>query len=620
MYFIFGISHKSASIEVREKYSTTSSLLDEYYSRLSFIDEVVILSTCNRLEIYGYLKGLSTNKIDNLRYNLFRIFNVPINDMKNFYLLVENNCIQHLFEVTTGIDSKILGETQIYDQVKKSYYKSLSMRKTGYFLNKLFQRALFVAGKVRNKVCLNEGKISLASVVKQLILEHLKTPKILIIGTGDIVLNIIPYINQISKEIYISSTKHHDKATEISKKFNTKVLKFENIKNSLTNFDIVITATNYPFPIISDEDLNNVKNKLLIIDLAVPRNVKTRATKNNLIIYNIDDILRDIDKNSHSRINKMYLAKDIIWQEVNKFMYNLKCDLMKRNIVIGSRSSTLAKRQVEEFLEKLKLKVPSLRVNFTTKYFNTSGDIDKNTPIYKIEGTDFFTDFIEEALIKGEIDIAVHSAKDLPDVHKDEIITIALTTSEDKTDCLVLREDLRGYNIYTLPSGSIIGVSSKRRIDQITYIRPDLITKDIRGNIEERLEKLDRGKYDGIIMATIALKRLNLENRISQIISTNIFDTHPLQGSLAIQIRKEDIKKFSFFMKIDSRKKIAFDTKNIDLEKKLVDFVNKYLWQNFIAFSRDFLKTPDKVIKVDIDNTQELDVVKTRDYILNVIG
>lgn len=596
MYLVFGISHKTARIDIRERYFATSSLLEEYYRRLDILDEVVILSTCNRFEVYGYSND--SLSLQSIKDYLFKVFNILPSDRKYFYFITSEDAIDHLFRVVSGIDSKLVGECQIYDQVKKSYYYSLEIGRTGYFLNKLFQRALFVSGKVRSSIPIL-SKVSIGSIVRSRISENFEAPRVLLIGTGEIALHLLKYLRSLTKDITIASTRHLERAVEISKKFSIKYCNFEDVRYLIDSSDVLITATSCPFKIVDDTFFTNRISKILIFDLSVPRNVMIENLNPNIVVYNIDDLNDERNHNLSHREEMFESSRKIISVEVIKFMESIKCDLMKRNVVIGSRGSNLAKKQVEEFINKLLEKVPSLRIRFDIRYYNTTGDIDKNTPIYKIEGSDFFTDLIEQALIDREIDIAVHSAKDLPDIHKDGIITIALTPSEDRTDCLVVREDLKGYTLSTLPKGSIIGVSSRRRIEQIRSLRPDLITKDIRGNIEERLAKLDSGEYDGVIMATIALKRLGLTDRISEILDTKVFDTHPLQGSLAIQIRNSDIRKFSFLLKIDSRRKIVFDTPYSDLEDKLVYYVNKYYWQKFIAFKRDFLSNPDKIIKVD---------------------
>lgn len=173
--------------------------------------------------------------------------------------------------------------------------------------------------------------------------------------------------------------------------------------------------------------------------------------------------------------------------------------------------------------------------------FSTTGDIDKQIPISEIEGTDFFTDTIEKALLKGEIDIAVHSAKDLPDKIPDGLIVADITKSIDPYDVLVVKKGLKYKSLSELPYKAKIGTSSQRRKEQLKKYRNDFVIVDIRGNIEERIEKLDTSSdLDAIIIAAAGLVRLGLEDRITQRIPFKILAPHPLQGCLAIETREDN--------------------------------------------------------------------------------
>ncbi|MCF7908093.1 MAG: hydroxymethylbilane synthase [Candidatus Omnitrophica bacterium] len=205
---------------------------------------------------------------------------------------------------------------------------------------------------------------------------------------------------------------------------------------------------------------------------------------------------------------------------------------MIRYIKIGTRPSSLALKQVEEVKQLLPF------FNFEVVVIKTKGDKDKKTPLAFKEGSDFFTYEIEAALLSGEIDLAVHSAKDLEDEIPKSLIVAALTKSISRADCLVVRGN---FTLDTLPKGSRIGTSSKNRKQAILNYREDLVALDIRGDIEERLAQVDCGKYDAVVMAKAALIRLGLEKRISQIIPFSIIEPHHLQGRLAIQLfRKRD--------------------------------------------------------------------------------
>jgi len=199
---------------------------------------------------------------------------------------------------------------------------------------------------------------------------------------------------------------------------------------------------------------------------------------------------------------------------------------------IGTRRSNLALKQANEVIQTLKKTYPD--VKFEIVGIETVGDWDKTTPLSLVEGSDFFTRQIDEALLAGEIDFAVHSAKDLPDRLRDGLTLAAVTVSLDPYDCLVSK---CGLNLASLPFGARLGTSSLRRKEGLKKYRPDFQLKDIRGNIEERLNKLEGTEFDAVVIAACGLMRLGLENRITERIPFEILQPHPLQGCLAVVTR-----------------------------------------------------------------------------------
>lgn len=210
---------------------------------------------------------------------------------------------------------------------------------------------------------------------------------------------------------------------------------------------------------------------------------------------------------------------------------------------MGTRPSRLAVKQAEE----ISFSMPD--ISFKVITIETMGDRDKATPLSALEGTDFFTREIEEALLAGRIEIGLHSAKDLDGTSPEGLIVAATTTSISPHDCLVSGG---GETLKTLKPGSVIGTSSTERKEAIRKFRQDLAVKDIRGDIDERLKQLDRGDFSAIVVAHAALIRLGYEARIAEIIADDIIKPHPLQGRLAIQVRRDRADLIEFFRRIDA--------------------------------------------------------------------
>ena len=205
---------------------------------------------------------------------------------------------------------------------------------------------------------------------------------------------------------------------------------------------------------------------------------------------------------------------------------------MERSYKVGTRASPLALRQVEEVLENLRRFHPWIKTDIVT--IETTGDRDRSTPISEIEGSDFFTREIDQALLEKRIDFAVHSAKDLPEDLRDGLTVSAITSCIDPYEALVSRS---GLKLEELPYGAKIGTGSLRRKNGLKRFRPDFQIVDIRGNIEERLKLQD---LDDIVIAACGLIRLGLEEKITQRIPFDIIKPHPLQGRLAVVTRLED--------------------------------------------------------------------------------
>ena len=213
---------------------------------------------------------------------------------------------------------------------------------------------------------------------------------------------------------------------------------------------------------------------------------------------------------------------------------------MKQILVIGSRGSKLALTQARFVESELNRLSPSFETRI--EIITTSGDV-KREPLSVIGGKGVFTKELEDALLAGRIDLAVHSLKDLPTIIPDGLSIAAICKREDPRDALVLGPTLQrsgNASIAGLPQKAIVGTSSPRRLAQLKYLRNDLIFEDLRGNVDTRLRKLDEGQYDALVLACAGLQRLGLASRISAALSSVEMLPSPGQGALAIETRADD--------------------------------------------------------------------------------
>ncbi|WP_434798462.1 hydroxymethylbilane synthase [Terrisporobacter vanillatitrophus] len=205
-------------------------------------------------------------------------------------------------------------------------------------------------------------------------------------------------------------------------------------------------------------------------------------------------------------------------------------------IVVGTRGSKLALIQTNWVVEELKKANPE--IEFEIKIIKTKGDLVTHLPLHKIGDKGLFTREIEQKLLDREIDLAVHSMKDMPSTLPQGLKFANVPRREDPRDILVLKENYK--TIEDLPHGARIGTGSKRRIYQLLKYRPDLEIVPIRGNIDTRIRKIEDENLHGIVLAAAGLLRAGLEEHISYYLPTNIMIPAPAQGALALEIREND--------------------------------------------------------------------------------
>lgn len=208
---------------------------------------------------------------------------------------------------------------------------------------------------------------------------------------------------------------------------------------------------------------------------------------------------------------------------------------MKKTVVIGTRGSKLALWQADYIQHRLEEQYPSVTV--VQKIITTKGDKILDVPLAKIGGKGLFTKELETAMLEGEIDLAVHSMKDVPSEMPNGLTLGVITSREHEGDAFV---SLRYQSLDELPQGAKVGTSSLRRKAQLLKYRPDLKIYSLRGNVGTRLEKLESENFDAIVLAVAGLRRLGLEDRITEILPHDICLPAVGQGALGLEYRADD--------------------------------------------------------------------------------
>jgi len=328
---VVGLNHKKAPVEIREKLAFTAYQIPELFERLiseQNIAGTVILSTCNRTEIYAVSKNsdLAMSGI----WNFLAVESgIKVEELRNYlYNFTCREAVMHLFRVSSGLDSMVLGETEILGQVSEAYQIALENSASNAVLNILFQKALSVGKKVRSETNICCGAVSFGYAAVNLaeeVLDDIKNSTILLIGAGKVSELVAKNLSEKSTKVIVCN-RSYDKAVNLSSKFNGYPKPFEQLCDSVAIADIVVSCTASSDYIITKERLTHILKKrdgkkIFLIDLAVPRDIEPQVEKlPDVYLYNIDNLQKAIDKNLKERKKEVDKAEYIVQNAVEYFM------------------------------------------------------------------------------------------------------------------------------------------------------------------------------------------------------------------------------------------------------------------------------------------------------------
>jgi glutamyl-tRNA reductase len=326
-----GVSHRTAPLELRERLALPEGravgVLNELRSSEQ-IQEAAALSTCNRTELYLVVADPVEAESDALGVLARQAEIRPTELVGHLYSLRASEAARHLFRVTAGLDSMILGEAEIQGQVKRAYELALVESATGPILNRLFRGALAAGKRARSETAVSEKGVSISSVAVELAqrtLGDLAKRRVLVIGAGEMAELTARALAARGVETVFIANRHYDRAIGLAQRFGGEAVRFEELPEQLQQADIVVSATNSPHHIVEPDALNQVMEMrvgrpLLIIDIAVPRDVDPACREiGGVALHDVDDVQGIVERNASGREAEARRADSLLEAERARF-------------------------------------------------------------------------------------------------------------------------------------------------------------------------------------------------------------------------------------------------------------------------------------------------------------
>jgi glutamyl-tRNA reductase len=360
---LIGVNHRSAPLEVRERLAIPESRLAETCRELAAypgIEEAMVISTCNRVEIVTH----TTNGSADLRGFLHGHFHLTADELdEHLYEFREKDAVRHIFRVASSLDSMVVGEAQILGQVKEAYATARAVGAVRGQLDQLFRRAFAVAKRVRSETAVGSSSVSIASVAVELakkIFGSLEGKTVFIVGAGKMSELAARHLMAHGCAAIFVSNRTYDRAVVLAEKFNGQAIKFDDLYATCDRADIVITSTGAPHAIFRREHgeqfLSRRKNRpMFFIDIAVPRDVSPEMGKlDGIFTYDIDDLQQAVSSHVADRHKEAELAESIIAVEVESFEARLHTlDVVPTIVGLQDHLETIRQAEIDRVRGRL---------------------------------------------------------------------------------------------------------------------------------------------------------------------------------------------------------------------------------------------------------------------------
>lgn len=321
---VLGMNHRTSQVTLRERFAFSEAQIPAALEALrgeGLISEGVVLSTCNRVEIYAYATAPASEALDGLRRYLCQSRGVGDSETDLFYQHSEPQSVEHLFKVASGLDSMVLGETEILGQLKKAYDLALHHKFTGGKLNKAFQKAFNVAKQIRTETQIQRGSVSVGSVAVELaekIFDRLNERMVMVIGAGDTSEKTARSLLSRGAKSVLVSNRSYDRAVALAQELGGRAVQFDAWAEECAGVDIIISSTSAPHYVLDPAKLRPLMRSrqgrpILLIDIAVPRDIDPEvALIDGVYLYNIDHLQAIADDSLRQRREEVELCENII--------------------------------------------------------------------------------------------------------------------------------------------------------------------------------------------------------------------------------------------------------------------------------------------------------------------
>ena len=363
---VIGLNHKTADVDLREKLAFNGPKLEEGIRQIRALPEIretIIISTCNRVEIYLTVKDVG-KAFEAVKDFFVRFFEIRKESLDNaLYLYDDMQAVRHIFRVSASLDSMVVGEPQILGQLKDAFEFALERKTTGVLLNRLLKKSISVAKRIRTETKIAENAVSISFAAVELarkIFDDLPEKSFMLLGAGEMAeLAAKHMMNNGVKNIVIAN-RTYETGCNLAKEFNGRAIKFDEYLDELAHMDILICSTGAQKYVLMKDQMQKVmkarKNRpVFLIDISVPRNIDPEINDlDNVYLYDVDDLKGVVDTNILERQKEAKKAEEIIEEEIETFKRWLSSlDSVPVVIALREKAEAIKKEEVEKLLNRL---------------------------------------------------------------------------------------------------------------------------------------------------------------------------------------------------------------------------------------------------------------------------